>query len=117
VIDEAVQRAMNDAENKFYSLIRVRRAKKLGKSSTAKRSRREREGGGIYRVGTAHKIHVRLMQEMLFVRQGNQWVDFNVFVHDQVEADRAAHQRLHGGGEDGAKMVWVPKGSQSPPPS
>jgi len=115
LIDEAVQRAVNDAENKFYSVIRIRRAKKLGKVSTAKRSRREKEGGGIYRVGTAHKVHVRLMQEMLFVRQGNQWVDFGVFVHDQIEADKRAHDRVHS--EEGPKMVWVPKGSQSPPPA
>jgi len=113
VIDEAVQRAVNDPDTKFYNFIRIRRAKKLGKAASAKRSKREKEGGGIYRVGTAHKVHVRLMQEMLFVRQGNQWVDFNLFVHDQIDADKRAHDRVHAEGGEGAKMVWVPKGTST----
>jgi len=111
VIDEAVQRAVNDPDNRFYAYIRVRRAKKLGKAASAKRSKREKEGGGIYRVGSNHKVHVRLMQEMLFVRQGNQWVDFNLFVHDQIDADQRAHARVHGSGEEAPNQVWVPKGT------
>jgi len=113
-IDEAVGRAVNDPDNKFYAQIRVRRARKLGKAATAKRSKREKEGGGIYRVGSAHKVHVRLVQEMLFVRQGTSWVDFTTFVHEQIEADKKAHDRVHA--ED-PKMVWVPKGATSPPHS
>jgi len=107
-IDEAVQKVVNDAENKFYNYIRIRRAKKLGKVASAKRSKREKDGGGMYRIGSAHKIHVRLMQEMLFVRQGNQWIDFSVFVHDQIESDNRAHARV--AATDPPKgMVWVPK--------